>query len=54
MKHKVLTIITLAMVVKIVYVLFALAYSNVSEQTLDINNSQDVVELFKRNQSYWI
>jgi len=54
MKHKVLTIIILAMVVKIVYVLFALAYSNVSEQTLDINNSQDVVELFKRNQSYWI
>jgi len=54
MKHKVLTIIILAIVVKIVYVLFALVYSNIGEQSLDINNSQDVVELFKRNQSYWI
>jgi len=54
MKHKVLTIIILAIVVKIVYVLFALVYSNIGEQSLDINNSQDVVELFKRSQSYWI
>ena len=54
MKHKVLSIIILAIVVKVVYVLFALIYSNISEQSLDINNSQDVVELFKRNQSYWI
>lgn len=54
MKHKVLTIIILAIVVKVVYVLFALVYSNVTEHKLDINNSQDVVELFKRNQSYWI
>lgn len=53
MKHKILTIIIIAVLVKIIYVLFALGYSNYSQHDLPINNSQDVLELFKRNQGFW-
>ena len=52
MKHKILTIIILAIAVKVIYVLFSMGYASFSDE-VQIYNSQDVVELFKRNQAYW-
>jgi len=52
MKNKILTIIIIAITVKIMYVLFSLGYASFSEE-VQIYHSQDAVELFKRNQSYW-
>jgi Gpi18-like mannosyltransferase len=51
--RKILYIILIALGVKVCYVLFAVAYNDRTQQKVDLRSISSILDVFKRNDSYW-